>query len=225
MTQAHLDLQLEPSSSDLATQPLFNDSPVLFLEPIDQVNAQPSEKVEQIEHTTPSKLHTPPDNTHEVPPPPKKRYEIMKDPVFLSSPIFSSKIPSQPSISTTRDDHLIPLLSEDNITFKAQLTSLYMDPTDYTFRLYDKNHDFFASIASKIMSPYQYWLDNGVKTFSLQFNFLRSSIYDLKTDESDLSFLTLSQKPLIIKHTLNFYNTQNHRTIFLSIINIHHHLI
>ena len=44
MTQAQLDLQnqLEQTSSDLTTQPLFNDSPVLFLEPIDQVNAHPS---------------------------------------------------------------------------------------------------------------------------------------------------------------------------------------
>ena len=77
MTQAQLDLQPEPSSSDLTTQPLFNDSPVLFLETLDQVNAHPSEQVEQTEHTTPSKVHTPPDTTHEVPTPPKKRYEIM----------------------------------------------------------------------------------------------------------------------------------------------------
>ena len=68
-----------------------------------------------------------------------------------------------------------------------------MHPTDYTFRLNDKNQDFFTSI-SKIMAPYQYWLDNGVKIFFLQFNFLRPSIYDSKTDESDPSFLSLSQK-------------------------------
>ena len=67
MTQAHLDLQLEPSSSDLTTQPLFNVSPVLFLEPIDQGNAQPSEEIEQIEQTTPTKVQTPSDTTHEVP--------------------------------------------------------------------------------------------------------------------------------------------------------------
>ena len=69
-----------------------------------------------------------------------------------------------------------------------------MQPADYSFRLYDKNQDFFTSIASKIMGPYQYWLDNGVKIFSLQFNFLRPSIYDLKTDKSDPSFLSISQK-------------------------------
>ena len=44
------------------------------------------------------------------------------------------------------------------------------------------------------MGPYHYWLDNGVKFFSLHFNFLRPSVYDLKTDESDPSFLSISQK-------------------------------
>ena len=69
-----------------------------------------------------------------------------------------------------------------------------MHPTDYTFRLYDKNQDFFTSMSSKIMSPCQYRLDNGDKIFSLQFNFLRPSIYDLKMHKSDPSFLSLSQK-------------------------------
>ena len=115
----------------------------------------------------------------------------MKDPVFLSSPIYPILIPSKPSLCTNRDDRLIPLLSHDSFVFKAQLTSHYMHPTDYSFRLYDKNQDFFTSIASKIMGPCQYWLDNGVKIFSLQFTFLRPSIYDLKTDESDPSFLSI----------------------------------
>ena len=44
------------------------------------------------------------------------------------------------------------------------------------------------------MSSYQYWLDNGVKIYSLQFNFLRPSIYDFTTDESDPSFLSVAQK-------------------------------
>ena len=67
----------------------------------------------------------------------------MKDPVFLSSPIFPPTIPSKLPLSSNRDDHLIQLLSQDNFRYKAQLTSLYMDPTDCTFRLCDKNHDFF----------------------------------------------------------------------------------
>ena len=73
MTQAHLDLHLEPSSSDLTTKHPFNVSPVLFLESLDPVNAHPSE---QSEHTTPSKVNTPPDTTHEVAPPPKNGWKL-----------------------------------------------------------------------------------------------------------------------------------------------------
>ena len=147
-----------------------------------------------LENSKPTPSQDDTDHTQTTPPPPKKRYEIMKDPIFLSSPIYPPSIPSKVSLCTNRDDHLIPLLSNDNFVFKAQLTSLYMHPTDFSFRLYDKIQDFFTSIASKIMGPYQYWLDNRVKIFSLQFNFLRPSIYDLKTDESDPSFLSISQK-------------------------------
>ena len=147
----------------------------------------------------------------------------MKDPVFLSSLQIPPTIPSKPSLSTNRDNHLIQLLSPDNLKFKAQLTSLYMNPTDYTFRLYDKNQDFFTSIASRIMSPCEYWLDNGVKIFSFKFNFLRPSIYGFKTDESDPFFQFLNNF-LIIKHILNFYSTPNHRTNFSSITNTLHHI-
>ena len=74
MTQAQLDRQnqLEQTSSDLTTQPVFIDSSVFFLEPIDQVNAHPSEQIEQTEHTKSSKVHSSPDNTHEIPSQPKK---------------------------------------------------------------------------------------------------------------------------------------------------------
>ena len=39
------------------------------------------------------------------------------------------------------------------------------------------------------MPHYQYWLDRCVKIVSFLFNFLRPSIYDLKMDEHDPSFL------------------------------------
>ena len=51
------------------------------------------------------------------------------------------------------------------------------------------------------------------KSFFLQFNFLPSSIYDLKTDESDPSFLSVSQKAThhqtytkFLQHTQYFVN-------------------
>ena len=227
MTQAQLDLQkqeqidlqklLEQATADLTARPLLNDSSVLYIETSDQT---PSTFLEQMEHTKVEhenpKNDTPPDDidqTQATPPPPKKRHEIMKYPIFLSSPIYPPLIPSKISLCTNRDDHLIPILSHDNFVFKAQLTSLYMHPTDYSFRLYDKNQDFFTSIASKIMGPYHYWLDNGVKIFSLQFNFLRPSIYDLKTDKSDPSFLSNSQKAThhqMYTKFLQYTKPQNH---------------
>ena len=201
MTQAQVDLQnqLEQATADLTTRPLLNDSPVLY---IDTSEPKPTTSLEQMEHDKiehdTSKVSTPLNDTIHThatpPPPPKKLYEIMKDSVFLSSPIYPSFISPKTSLSTNRDDLLISLLSHDDFIFKAQLTSLYMHPTDNSFRLYDNNQNFLTSIAPKIMGPYQYWLDNGVKIFSLQFNFLCPSIYDLKTDESDPSFLSVSQK-------------------------------
>ena len=49
-----------------------------------------------------------------------------------------------------------------------------------------------AYFASKIMTPYLYWLDNNVKI--LQFSFLRPSLFDLKTDENHSSFLSTCQE-------------------------------
>ena len=169
MTQAQIDLQkqthndlqnqLEQATADLTTRPLLKDSPVLYIETSEQTPPTFLEQMEhtKLEHENP-KIATPHDDTDRTqatPPPPKKRYGIMKDPVFLSSPIYPPSKPSKISLCTNRDDHLIPLLSHGDFVFKARLTSLYMHPTDNSFRLYDKNQDFFTSIASKIMGPYQ----------------------------------------------------------------------
>ena len=217
MTQAQLDLQnlqnqfeQQTINTDLTTQTLFNDSPVLLYEVMEQhasvvaseqtSSEQNNFNLEQIEHQTPpEKQQTFPEtNNYEQslgtpPPPAKKRYEVMKDPAILFSPTYPPILPSKLSLSTNRNDHLIPLLSHNRFIFKSQLALLLMHYTDYTFKLYDKNQDFFTSIASNIVSLYQYWLDNGVKTCSLQFNFLRPPIFDLKTDENDPTFLS-SQK-------------------------------
>ena len=94
MTQAQVDLQnqLEQATADLTTRPLLNDSPVLYIDTSEPIPTTPIEQMEQekIEHDT-TKVSTPLndiDHTRATPPPPKKRYEIMKDHVFLSSPIY-----------------------------------------------------------------------------------------------------------------------------------------
>ena len=188
MTQAQIDLQTQleqATPTDLITRPLPNDSPVLY---IDTSEKTPPTFLEPMEHTkveNENPKSTPPqddtNHTQSTPPPPKKRYEIMKDPIFLSSPIYPPSIPSKISLCTNRDDHLISLLSTDDFVFKAQLTSLYMHPTDYSFRLYDKNQDFFTSIASKIMGPYQlFWGSSRAKTEELKTEFELERLKELK---------------------------------------------
>ena len=83
-----------------------------------------------------------------------------------------------------------------------------MHPTDYTFKLYDKNQDFFTSIASKIRTPDHSLLDNNVKISSLQSNFLRLSIYGLKTDEDDPSFLSSLQTATHHNTYITFFKHQ-----------------
>ena len=149
MTQAQIDLQKQlgqATPADLTTRPL-NGSPVLYIETSEQTPPFFLEQMEhtKVEHGNPKTTtsHDDTDHTQTTPPHPKKRYEIMKDPVFLSSRIYPPSIPSKISLCTNRDDHLMPLLSHGDFVFKAQLTSLYMHPTDNSFRLYDKNQDFF----------------------------------------------------------------------------------
>ena len=145
MTQAQLDLQNQleqTNNTGLTHQLLFNVSPVLFRDAMDQdpsvaMSEQNLSSTEQIEHQTPPEKHqTPPktntfEQSHGTPPPPKKRYEIMEDPAFLSLPIHPPVLTFKPhSLSTNREEHLIPLLSHDYCTFKQPLISLYMHPTD-----------------------------------------------------------------------------------------------
>ena len=110
---------------------------------MDQSNTNLSEQVEQVEHRTNPKDPTPPeifpvDQSLETRPPPKKKNEKMKDPAILSFSVYPPIVPTKHSLSTTGDDHLIPLFSKDLFTFKAQFTSLYMHPTEYTSKLLDK---------------------------------------------------------------------------------------
>ena len=98
-------------TADLVTKPLLNYSPVLFL---DTKETPDNPLLEQMEHQNfPSKNKSPSDHDQspETPPPTKKQYEIMKDPAFLSSPIYPPIIPTKPQLSTTRDDYLVPILS------------------------------------------------------------------------------------------------------------------
>ena len=88
-----------------------------------------------------------------------------------------------------RDCDLIPILSSRQFTFQSHLISLYMIPTKYKVIIREFKNDYHTSIASKLITPYDWWLNNKVKIFSFQYNFLRPSPYDLRTEENDVNFL------------------------------------
>ena len=88
-----------------------------------------------------------------------------------------------------RDCELVPILSSKQFTFQSQLTSLYIIPTKYKFIIREFKNDYHNSIASKLITPYDWWLNNKVKVFSIQYNFLSPSPYDLRTEENDANFL------------------------------------
>ena len=84
---------------------------------------------------------------------------------------------------------LTPILSSKQFPFQSHLTSLYMIPTKYKFIIREFKNDNHTSIASKLITPYDWWLSKKVTIFSLPYNFLRPSPYDLRTEEIDANFL------------------------------------
>ena len=72
-----------------------------------------------------------------------------------------------------------------------------MIPTKYKFIIREFKNDYHTPIASKLITPYDWWLHNKVKIFSLKYNFLRPSQYDLRTEENDANFCHIKSKKLI----------------------------
>ena len=139
MTQARLDVQSQLVSqnisniSDPSTTPLCNTSPIFCLSPIEPTNNQKEQM--DINHNASkssdtdnndilSQNHKPTEQSILTPPPSKKKYDIMKDPIFLTSPVYPPVISPKDSISTQRDNYLIPILSTEKFAFKSQLTTV-----------------------------------------------------------------------------------------------------
>ena len=53
-----------------------------------------------------------------------------------------------------QDCDLIPILSSRQFLFQSHLTSLYMIPTKYKFIIREFKNEYHASIASKLITPY-----------------------------------------------------------------------
>ena len=97
----------------------------------------------------------------------KKKYpDITADKPFMESgacPPFIKRLKQDED----GDCDLIPLLSSRQFTFQSHLTSLYMIPTKYKFIIREFENDYHTSIASKLITPCDWWLNNKVKVFSL----------------------------------------------------------
>ena len=98
----------------------------------------------------------------------KRKYpDITADKPFMESgacPPFINPVKQDED----RDCELVPILSSKQFTFQSQLTSLYMIPTKYKFIIREFKNDYHTSIASKLITPYDWWLNNKVKIFSQQ---------------------------------------------------------
>ena len=119
-----------------------------FLSPIEPTNIQPeqmdtnhnaSKSSDTDNNDLLSQNHEPPEQSASTSPPSKKKYVVMKNPIFITSPVYPPLISPKDSNSTQIDDYLISILSNENCTFKFHLTTLYLHPTDYAFELCDKN--------------------------------------------------------------------------------------
>ena len=116
-----------------------------------------------------------------------------------------------------RDCDLVPILSSRQFTFQSHLTSLYVIPTKYRFIIREFKNDYHTSIASKLITPYDWWLNNKVKFFSLQNNFLRLSPYDLRTEENDANFLPYQiKKAHHITYQKFFHNKELENYLFFN---------
>ena len=120
MTQAHLDLQSQLDSQNISnisvptTTPLCNTSPIFFLSPIEPTNNQIEQMDTNISKSSDtdnndmsSQNYKPSEQSAATPPPSEKKYDILKNPIFLTSPVYPPLISPKDSISTQLDEYLI----------------------------------------------------------------------------------------------------------------------
>ena len=103
------------------------------------------------------------------------------------------------------------------ISLSNHNSSLSMFPTDYTFRLYDKNKISSLQLLLKSCLHTNTGLIMEWKSSLSNSTFYAHQSIISKQMNVILLFSQLLKKFLIIRHTLNFFNIQNHRTTFSSI--------
>ena len=223
-------LSLKSGTLDM---PLVNDSLPLDTnntpEPTVNGNSTNSQSLTKPPSTNLKTRHSPtppPNNIHitidNYPIPPKKKYNILEDPVFIDSTLHPLKTPSQ---SNTMTDEFL----RTHPTFKANLPSLYMTRTSYKFRFpQDRNFDHYVAYASKNLPQLAFWQNNRIRFFQFQFSFPKPTHHDLNTNPNYITTTPSGKKLhhqtyqlfLEQKHPQNFI-FQNHK--FTSLFSYHSH--
>ena len=132
---------------------------------------------------------TPPPNIIHItidnrPIPPKKKYNILDDLVFVDSGILPPTLHPLKTHSQTNTVSDEFLLTHPKI--KTNLTSLYMTPTTYKFCFpQDRNFDHYVAYASKILEQLAFLQAKRIRFFLFHFNFLKPTQHDLNTNSFD----------------------------------------
>ena len=109
----------------------------------------------------PNNLHITIDN-HFIPP--KKKYNILEDPVFIDSGILPPTL--HPLKTPTQSNTMTDEFLRTHPNLKANLPTLYMIPTSYKFRFpQDRSFDHYVAYASKNLPQLAYWQNNRVRFF------------------------------------------------------------
>ena len=105
-----------------------NTTPIFFLSPIEPTKISVEQmdtsktvsKTSETDNDFPSQTNKLSESSASTPPPSKKKYDIMKDPTFLTSPVFPPQKSPKDSFLTHRDHYLRPILSNKTFTFKSE---------------------------------------------------------------------------------------------------------
>ena len=113
----------------------------------------------------------------------KEKYNTLIDPCFPTSNFMPPMLKPSSKPGLHRDDSLISQLWTEKFQLKHQLTPLYMASTQYKLLLNPSRYNYHnISYTSEHLAPHGCWSANNQKVFTLQMNFLRPSVFDLRTD-------------------------------------------
>ena len=160
------------------------------------------------------------------PQPTSSKYDMTKDPHYIKCGFQPPVLHPFKSLNKLRE--LPPNFIELHPNFKPNLISLYLTPTNYKFKLTNnRRDDHYVAYASRQLNQLTFWQSKRIRFFSLQFNFLKPTPFDLSTDTSDPEILSLRSREqhhqtystfLKYPHTQNFIY-QNHK--YTSPFNFH----